>query len=235
LLVQLGQLSQRVDRFSKLDEKIESTKLVEGARWKAVTVWALYEMELATVAMVLLTVPASEAAVERTFSAQDSIHTKKRNRLHDNTVQASMFIAFNTRAMNASSNVIHVPQEVELALDFMDTDTESEDSSSSDEEEQKGGEIPQGRHEMILEEVSDDNIPPRGDSEELCRTFSEIAAGTREFLERYITENEINLKTRWTSDRVNALEAAATKRNSGGTNMMNLRAQIRAILANASL
>ena len=58
-------------------------------------------IELAYVAVALLSAPASEAAVERTFSAQDAVHTRKRNRMLSDIVQAEVFIKFNTRALYA--------------------------------------------------------------------------------------------------------------------------------------
>jgi hypothetical protein len=51
--------------------------------------------ELAHVAVALLSVCASEAAVERSFSLQDRIHSKTRNRSGDDLVEAQMFIKFN--------------------------------------------------------------------------------------------------------------------------------------------
>ena len=71
------------------------------------TWWAQYGLdglELPTVALALLSVAASEAAVERSFSAQDAVHTKKRNRLGRDTVQAEMFVRFNEDALSLGSS-----------------------------------------------------------------------------------------------------------------------------------
>ena len=71
-------------------------------------------------AISLLSVAGSEAAVERSFSAQDSLHTKKRNRLSDLSVQNEMFIRFNSNAfegIRVQSNVIG-GNCVELTEDF---------------------------------------------------------------------------------------------------------------------
>jgi hypothetical protein len=71
--------------------------------WYPVTVWRNLEAEVplfAHPAISLLSVAGSEAAVERSFSAQDSLHTKKRNRLSDRSVQNEMFIRFNVDALN---------------------------------------------------------------------------------------------------------------------------------------
>ena len=101
--------------FAALDELVASmratqlqknVRVVDGqtsSTWYPVTVWRNLESEvplLAHPAIALLCVAGSEAAVERSFSAQDAIHTKKRNRLADSTVQNEMFIRFNADAVN---------------------------------------------------------------------------------------------------------------------------------------
>jgi hypothetical protein len=74
-------------------------------RWNPCAYWILHldhseSSLLARVALVLLQISASEAAVERTFSAQDQIHSKKRNRLLDDNVEQELFIKFNHRAIH---------------------------------------------------------------------------------------------------------------------------------------
>ena len=71
--------------------------------WHPVSVWRGLEAEaplLAHPAIALLCVAGSEAAVERSFSAQDTVMTKKRNRLSDQSVQDEMFIRFNMSVVN---------------------------------------------------------------------------------------------------------------------------------------
>jgi hypothetical protein len=100
--------------FAGLDETVarvkaaqltESRRLVDGqwlATWYPVSVWRSLESEVplfAHPAIALLCVAGSEAAVERSFSAQDSVHTKRRNRLSDQSVQNEMFIRFNSDAV----------------------------------------------------------------------------------------------------------------------------------------
>lgn len=53
-------------------------------------IWADYKHsapELYTMAMALLSLAASEAAVERSFSAQPDVHSKKRNALLDEHIE----------------------------------------------------------------------------------------------------------------------------------------------------
>ena len=66
-------------------------------------VWNLYLKDapiISHAAVAILSVCASEAAVERTFSAQGLVHSDLRNRLGDATVEAEMFIKFNMRTVN---------------------------------------------------------------------------------------------------------------------------------------
>ena len=99
LMSQIAKMRSRRDRFSNLTQELEEQRASEGDSFRAFDIWANYEMELSIVAQALLTMPASEASVERTFSAQGAIHTKKRNRLLDTTVQATMFVNFNHKAI----------------------------------------------------------------------------------------------------------------------------------------
>jgi hypothetical protein len=57
--------------------------------------------ELAHVAVALVGVCASEAAVERSFSLQDRIHSKTRNRSEEDLVEAQMFIKFNSPILHS--------------------------------------------------------------------------------------------------------------------------------------
>jgi hypothetical protein len=83
LLVQIAQFTGKTDRFQHLDKQIDTTKRSAGCEWSALVIWGLYSCDLCVVARALLGITASEAAVERTFSAQGAVHTKKRNLLHD--------------------------------------------------------------------------------------------------------------------------------------------------------
>ena len=57
--------------------------------------------ELSHVAVALVGVCASEAAVERSFSLQDRIHSKTRNRSGDDLVEAQMFIKLNSPLLHS--------------------------------------------------------------------------------------------------------------------------------------
>ena len=111
-----GQFTTRAvsSPFAELDDLVQRSKtmqlnknrrLVEGewvSTWYPVNVWRGLEAEvplLAHPAIALLCIAGSEAAVERSFSAQDAVHTKKRNKLKDKHVQDEMFIRFNSDAV----------------------------------------------------------------------------------------------------------------------------------------
>jgi hypothetical protein len=102
--------------------------------------------ELSIVAIAILSIVASEASVERTFSAQGSVHSKQRNRLLDSRVEAEMFIKFNNTALNKSykdikfNNITELTDNEEetecsepLELLFSDSDSGSDSGSDVDE------------------------------------------------------------------------------------------------------
>jgi hypothetical protein len=228
LLTQLGQFTDRRDRFQQLGEQIFSTKQSADAAevvWNPLNVWAMYQMELAIVARALLSLPASEAAVERTFSAQGAVHTKLRNRLHDRSVQQEMFVAFNHRALSGVPIASETTPVVELRVEFLDTDTESD----SDEE------LEEAEHEP--EHPSDEEVDLSFTSAAAAaapaaahRTQSAINADNRAFLLQYIVDNGICPSTRWSADRMSHLEAAALGHNSGGYSTQQLIRQVRELL-----
>jgi hypothetical protein len=107
LLNQLGQFTAKHERFQPLDEDVRLTKKSAGEKWSALNVWALYNVELSVVARALLTMPASEAAVERSFSTQGAVHSKLRNRLHGHAVEQEMFVSFNSAALRCQQRATY--------------------------------------------------------------------------------------------------------------------------------
>jgi hypothetical protein len=74
--------------------------------WDPKLVWSQFlerALELSQSVLVLLSIPSSEAAVERSFSMQSQVHSKIRNRSADEQVETEMFIKMNTRALNGPS------------------------------------------------------------------------------------------------------------------------------------
>jgi hypothetical protein len=94
---------RRHEDVRKLREHHASLKQPFNAR----AVWNLYLTDapiISHAAVSILCAGASEAAVERTFSAQGLVHTDRRNRLADVAVEAEMFIKFNARAVAAAES-----------------------------------------------------------------------------------------------------------------------------------
>ena len=60
--------------------------------------------ELSLVALAMIHINPSEAAVERSFSKQKFIHTALRNSLHKDTIESLMFVKVNTVALGIVSN-----------------------------------------------------------------------------------------------------------------------------------
>jgi Protein of unknown function (DUF 659)/hAT family C-terminal dimerisation region len=100
-------LARKADTcFSTLDSDIRDMREEHAREQKPFdprTVWNLHLHHapvLVHAAVALLSIAGSEAAVERTFSAQDEVHCKRRNRLGDASVEAEMFIKFNERTVS---------------------------------------------------------------------------------------------------------------------------------------
>ena len=112
----------------KASQLATSRRLVDNewiATWHPASVWRtlLSEVPLfAHPAIAILCVAGSEAAVERSFSAQDAVHTKKRNRLSDSSVQDEMYIRFNLDAVKGDwpgeGRRVLGGHCVELTIDF---------------------------------------------------------------------------------------------------------------------
>lgn len=60
---------------------------------------------MTTTARIFLSMNVTEAAVERTFSAQDQVHSKKRNRLMDDVVTAEMVLKFNVGVLRQMEQI----------------------------------------------------------------------------------------------------------------------------------
>jgi hypothetical protein len=230
LLLQCAQFTQRSERFQPLNEDIRITKKSAGKLWSAHDVWALYSMELSVIAAALLSMPASEAAVERSFSAQGNVHTKLRNRLRDSSVETEMFISFNYDALHGRAPPRQQASVTELTAEFMadaviDSDAETDFSLRDEVSESEEPE-----DELDPVEMKDDDVAAAAH-----RTQSEINEDNRSFLQKYIKENNITLQTRWSANQLTHLEAVAMQENSGGYSTKQLKAQIIAILNSAGL
>lgn len=87
--------------FEKLAGEVEVMKKVVPFEPKRV--WLLRRAAapiISHAAIAILSVAGSEAAVERTFSIQGLVHSDRRNRMNDATVEAEMFIRMNERLLD---------------------------------------------------------------------------------------------------------------------------------------
>lgn len=224
---QIAEFNSRSGRFSGLEEEKASIK--RGGEWNPRLVWALYsESTLATVALVVLSISASEAAVERTFSAQAAVHTKKRNRLEGATVEAEMFMKFNYRPLHNplslasgtgafgsctpmdddwdadAHDVFEIPVEDEAA-----TDVEEEEALAEEEK----GDVIEAREAMDMSDVEDDAAaavaPSAAERRRLRRTTSVVHDTIDSWLSAFITAQHLTADSRWNADLINALETAS--------------------------
>lgn len=73
-------------------------------------------------AIALLSIAGSEAAVERSFSAQDIVHSKRRNRLKDDAVEQEVFIRFNSSILERQLPRQRQEHYIDLRPDAADGD-----------------------------------------------------------------------------------------------------------------
>lgn len=180
--------------------------------WDPKKVWYLYLQSAPVIshaAIALLSVAGSEAAVERTFSAQDAVHTKKRNRLLDASVENEMFIKFNTLAMKKETSQ---PHYVLLTDDFVECGTNgtvadlfrSLVAPSGDD-----GAIPlndqDGKEEQPQHEEEEQQLPAAPVILQIEQPPVPVDHIER-FITSYVASHNITTGYRWSEDRMNALE-----------------------------
>lgn len=140
LLEQLAEFNGRLGEFASLDGERQSLQRKADAAHPFVPklVWLLHStLELSKVAVALLSLTPSEAAVERSFSAQGNVHTKLRNRMAEQSVQDEMLIKFNSKLLAAPASstsasrasTSKVGKTVELS-----PNSDSDESSSDSED-----------------------------------------------------------------------------------------------------
>ena len=232
----------------------------QRARYATVLcIWRRYlngaAIELATCALALLSVTASEAAVERSFSRQGLIHSKLRNRSYDESVHLQMCFAFNSRALEraALDPALRADRGCteELPDDDADKGTallsqlytdalmaaadESSEDSEEIEEEQTVAEAKKVEEEDSgeLSEDSDDedqddqDMEGKYDDEE--EEEEERLMTDQEFVEWYLTQHHISQGYKFTGPREGQLQAALIDRKMR-TQVRDMIAKIRAHL-----
>lgn len=210
LLHSLGSFNGRREEYATLETHITNARAAKKSICSALDIWEMYSGELPIVAKALLSVTASEAAVERSFSQQDAVHTKRRNRLLDQTVQNELFVKFNRRALDRVASLqqqipsfrcIDLSPDVDLvAAVSIDSDAETEAESQA--------EPVNAAHPLSPASAASAAAAPA------VRSQSLLDGDMRSLLDSYIAEHAITLAAfrrncrYWNNDRRNALQAA---------------------------
>jgi len=207
---ELGEFLGRTGDFTTMAERLRIAQL-NAATYCPMNIWNGYPGSvLSLVAKALLSVTASEAAVERSFSAQDSVHTKRRNRLHNRSVQIEMFVKFNHRALQNSS-VIQLEQRScrELLVDAKDVSNEFSDDESAvtEVEEELVNLVPIAAAAAAAAAAADSASAAAALGQAPVRSFSELDDRMRDFLLEFMDKHAITLSTfpRWKRLRDNKL------------------------------
>jgi len=106
LLIQINSFRSRHGIFKNINNIISDIKsacISQKIFFQPKLVWVNYKddaYELYTIVNALLSICPTESSVERTFSIQNSIHTKKRNRLDQKTVESELILQWNLNAMH---------------------------------------------------------------------------------------------------------------------------------------
>lgn len=258
LLKQYADFRGRRNSFQNCNKTVEMLKSTEmdPARWNPCAYWTLQiddvgSKHLALTSLVLLQVSASEAAVERTFSSQDQIHNKKRNRLLDEIVEKELFIKFNHRAMNkkfvniaGATSDLPSPDDdtgsdsVHKLGDIKDADTPGNDSDCKEDVERIIANIVDEPDEPVS---NDDSVYARQPGRRrhvrgphYDNGASEINAETlTTFVQQYTQANNISSDYVWSKENKNLLEAA-TLQYKGFPSLKHIIARIQSYVCNAT-
>ena len=204
-------LFTRTSPFDDLDSQIryELSKSVNSnttdgkliGKWNRLGVWQKFIVsarELCLIAKALLSLPSSEASVERSFNTRARIHNQSRNCLLPESIEAQVFLAFNSDKINNVTNTLNPnhyielddnfdPYDVEYDLDFLNPDIESEIINDNDTDSNLDS-IPSVQS----------NIEPQQHSQSVLDQF------ISEYIIKYNIANDP--KWKWNADRRNQLE-----------------------------
>jgi hypothetical protein len=209
---QYSSFAQRNNQFINLVTRIKSSETQHPK-----SVWGTYlysAAELAIVALAILSIGSSEAAVERTFSLQKLVHSNRRNRLKTSSVQREMFIRCNHFTISNQSSS-HVTNDSENDEDMNCLVLFEDDDEQADEEMH----FPD---ENICEEGNEEVFIAPSISQKSKQQVAEPAVdefidyeAVDNFLEEFITLQAIDQQEnyRWSFDRMNVLEQASIAAN----------------------
>jgi hypothetical protein len=126
ILHQYGEFCGQVGHFKSLNTTVDKSTSSDIR-----LVWYIHlkrAPKLATAAIALISLVASEAVVERSFSAQGMVHRKKRNRMTDDHVEDEMFIKFNSNSLiyKLDDREVYAPK-FKMLEDIMDEEENAQE------------------------------------------------------------------------------------------------------------
>lgn len=130
---QYGQFVSRTGVFIQLHEIIADSTNPKTGKLLPKTIWYNYldvAPELARCAIAILSLPASEASVERTFSLQSIVHRQHRNRLALPQTETEMFLRTNSHLL--TKELFMEPHSVSI----VEMDSGSDEDEYKNEEEE---------------------------------------------------------------------------------------------------
>ena len=222
LLMEIADFNGEEGIFAGLPAAKAATKREADAAglktWQPRRVWNLFKhTRLSIVATALLSLSASEAAVERTFSAQGLVHSKLRNSLHSQIVQAEMMLKFNSQATSQST----AAQDfgcIEMTADSVKEDedaaTLAPEAVDSDEQLQFDDDAKQTVEEEIKEsEPAGSSAAATSSAQQraLRRAASETFLDLASFINWFIAEHGLTPGCRINADVLLALERHSSK------------------------
>jgi hypothetical protein len=179
-------------------------------------VWNLYLADaplISHAAVAILSVCGSEAAVERTFSAQGLVHSDLRNRLGDATVEAEMFIKFNQRTVAAAEG--EMQQAKRKAKAHRPVDVVAAGHCRELVENFQEGEAPPSVAGLFtrpeVKEAMEDVVDEKAEAAPVVISHvprPPAADDVQAFIEHIVVEMGVTPRYRWSESRLNQLSAA---------------------------
>jgi hypothetical protein len=155
ILHQFSSFQGKTNEFSNLSYIVSKYKDEDKEQFDAKRIWYYYlsiSKEFCNVVIALLSMPISEAAVERSFSLQSVVHRKLRNRLSKYNIRKEMLIAFNERSFSRNKyDERKSVEEILVANPVDDIDLFEYKANQSD---------PDPGLEFVSEDYTEASVPP---------------------------------------------------------------------------
>jgi hypothetical protein len=221
LLVQLSDFYGRTGLFVSLNAKIQlMTPVVDDGMLDPRKVWRLFpNIELARIAVAILSIPASEASVERTFSLQGAVHSKQRNRLDDSTVESEMFLRFNSKSSSGETTEMNDDFDAESHAEAFTMWAEAVSMLDEPQPMEIDEPAPARAPAPAAPAAAAPAIP--------LRTASMVSSRNHKFIEEWIEEEKVTLRFNWDKHARMRLENQAWDRNRGGWSTKTLEEKIK--------